>query len=410
MSEEKQGQKNGKFWMILSILLFLALGASGLINLLLGGALVAITVKDQMEGEPVFPVKILEGKGNARILLLQVSGIIAEEKLLGKTAGETPEQIRAKLRQAAGDEAIKAVVLKINSPGGAVTASDSIYRYLREFRRESGKPVVAYLDAVAASGGYYIAVACDEIVAHPTTITGSIGVILQYFRVTGLLKDRLGIEPIVIKSGNYKDIASAFRGPNLGDEQILRNMVEEVYERFLAVVEEGRPGLILKDHFYLFSVPVLHRQELVGNVLSDELRQEFAGTQNPLSTQASVSEIEPGKWRIEDRENQYSLEIRGDSIDIYGKATLRRIADGRIYTAKQSLELGLLDREGYFTDALDRAKILGHIGEEYQLVAYERPRSMFEKILDPALETPSRELVEYFLQQIQTPGFYYLWQ
>uniref|UniRef100_A0A7V3ZZF8 Signal peptide peptidase SppA n=1 Tax=candidate division WOR-3 bacterium TaxID=2052148 RepID=A0A7V3ZZF8_UNCW3 len=133
---------------------------------------------------------------------------------------------------------VKGLLLIINSPGGGIVPSDEIYRSILRFK-ESRKPVVAYLATVAASGGYYIACASDYIVSHPLSLTGSIGTIIEYPVIKGLL-DKVGIDFVVIKSGKVKDIASPFKEISDEERKILQNIIEQGYNNFVDVVARGR--------------------------------------------------------------------------------------------------------------------------------------------------------------------------
>jgi protease-4 len=132
---------------------------------------------------------------------------------------------------------MKAIVLRINSPGGAVGPSQEIYQEVMKTRKQ--KKVVASLGSVAASGGYYIACGSDAIVANPGTITGSIGVIMQFSNLEGLMK-YIGMKTYTYKSGEYKDIGSPFRDPTPADQEILMGVIRNVYEQFVEAVAKGR--------------------------------------------------------------------------------------------------------------------------------------------------------------------------
>jgi protease-4 len=176
-----------------------------------------------------------------KIALIDVSGLIMNARISGLLSdGENPVSLfREKLEHAAADSSVKAVVLRINSPGGAVTASDIMYRDLQEFREKSNKPVVACMMDVAASGGYYLAMAADSVYAHPTTTTGSIGVILSLYNAEELCK-KLGVESDPIKSGPNKDLANPTRKLTPEERAILQSLVNQFYERFVTLVATGR--------------------------------------------------------------------------------------------------------------------------------------------------------------------------
>ncbi|MCZ7584255.1 MAG: signal peptide peptidase SppA [Deltaproteobacteria bacterium] len=176
-----------------------------------------------------------------RILLLEIDGVITGqgESFLFWDKEATTAEITKKLNKAARDDRIKAVVLRINSPGGGVTASDIVYRQVLDYKRKTRVPVVAVMMDVAASGGYYIACASDKIVAHPTTVTGSIGVIIYALGFNGLF-EKIGMESRVIKSGELKDMGNPFDEFTEQERAVFQNVVDQMYDRFVNVVVENR--------------------------------------------------------------------------------------------------------------------------------------------------------------------------
>jgi protease-4 len=167
------------------------------------------------------------GFWSSAIGVIEVRGVIDNDE-------ETIEAIRRFMKS----DQIQAVILRIESPGGAVTPSQEIYRELLRLREK--KPVIASLGEVAASGGYYIASACNLIVANPGTITGSIGVIMgTMYNVQGLL-EKLGVKGTVIKAGTYKDLGSSLRDMTAEERQILKTMLDDVHRQFVAAVATGR--------------------------------------------------------------------------------------------------------------------------------------------------------------------------
>jgi protease-4 len=176
-----------------------------------------------------------------KIVIIDVEGMIMNARsssLLG--SGENPVALfRERLDAAAADKRVKAVVLRINSPGGAVTASDIMYQDLLRFREKTGKPVVACMMDVAASGAYYLAMGCDWVYAHPTTVTGSIGVIMSLYNASGLAA-KLGITSEPIKSGPIKDIGNPLRLMTEQERGVLQDMVNSFYNQFVHVVVAGR--------------------------------------------------------------------------------------------------------------------------------------------------------------------------
>ena len=142
-----------------------------------------------------------------------------------------------KLDEYARDESIKAVVLRLETPGGAIVPSQEIYEKVLKVKAE--KSVVASMGTVAASGGYYIACAADRIVANPGTITGSIGVIAQFSQVEELMK-KIGLKATIIKSGKYKDVGSPVREMTEDEKRIIQALIDDIYEQFVEVVVENR--------------------------------------------------------------------------------------------------------------------------------------------------------------------------
>ncbi len=274
-----------------------------------------------------------------KIAVIDVAGLLLnanEPKILG--AGEHGVSLLLEqLDRARRDSNVKGVVLRINSPGGTVTASELMHEEITRFREKTGKPVVAAMMDVAASGGYFVACACDEILALDSTVTGSIGVLFQTFDLTGTMA-KLGIGADAIVSGANKTGGSPFS--KMTDEQraIFQAMVDELYDQFVDVVVAGRPGL-------------------------DE-------------------------------------------------AGVRELADGRIFTSRQALELGLIDGIGSMRDAA--ASIKERTGSEtVRLVRYHRP---YGYVANYHASTPrpdgSVNLINVDLPalwSLTTPQFLYLW-
>jgi protease-4 len=177
-----------------------------------------------------------------KIALIDVEGLIVnakESSILVGTSDNPVSLFRERLDAAADDKRVKAVVLRINSPGGGVTASDIMYQDLLRFRRATGKPVVACMMDVAASGGYYLSMGANHVIAHPTTVTGSIGVIMNMYNATGLAT-MLGVSSSPIKSGPNKDIGNPLRPMSETERAILQGMVDAFYNQFVEVVVRGR--------------------------------------------------------------------------------------------------------------------------------------------------------------------------
>lgn len=283
-----------------------------------------VTVKVSLFEEPEpLKEKVVSGYARDKILLMDVSGLIMEgpRKPWFSPAGIVdPGRVKEELEKAAKDRRIKAIVLRIHSPGGTVSASDMMHHEILAFKKEHRIPVVACLMGVAASGGYYVAQAADAIVAHPTGITGSIGVVAMKLNIKGLM-EKVGVDSDVVKSGEWKDFWSPFRPATPAEKQMMQAIIDDFYRQFITVVAQGR--------------------------------------------------------HLPPRE-------------------AKRLADGRIYTAGQAKDLGLVDRLGYLDDAIDLAKAKAGI-EEARVVLYYRPGSY-----RPTIYSMAPEL-------FTGPQFLYLW-
>ncbi len=170
----------------------------------------------------------LDFSGEDRIALIRIEGVILDAQ---ETLGE--------LKKFSENPSVKAIVLRIDSPGGGVVPSQEIYDAVRRVRTKSNKAVIASMGSVAASGGYYIAAATDRIVANPGTLTGSIGVIMEMANVEGLLQ-KIGVEGVVVKSGKYKDVGSPLRKMNDEERGLLQTVMDDVHKQFIEAVAEGR--------------------------------------------------------------------------------------------------------------------------------------------------------------------------
>lgn len=170
----------------------------------------------------------------------RIAVIVAEGEIMGGNADNliSSERFKEEIRKAGKNKNVKAIVLRVNSPGGSALASEVIWRELEEVRKE--KPVIASMGEVAASGGYYIAAASDTIVAQPNTITGSIGIFALWFNAKGLLNNKLGITTDVVKTGEFSDFLSPTRRVSEAEKIIFQNQIEEGYDIFLDRVVQGR--------------------------------------------------------------------------------------------------------------------------------------------------------------------------
>jgi protease-4 len=206
---------------------------------------------------------IRDERGRAKIAVVTVEGIIH---------AQAAQDVYRQLKAASGDRYVKGVIVRVNSPGGTISASDQIYKEILKFREEKKKPVIAFMQGVAASGGYYASVACEKIMAEPTTITGSIGVISWYFVVQELLENKLGVLAVTVKAGEKKDWPSSFKVPTQDQlDYMQEKLVTPAFERFVEVVAEGRKGsLTLEDVRRLADGGIFGAKEAVEEKLIDD--------------------------------------------------------------------------------------------------------------------------------------------
>ena len=236
-----------------------------------------------------------------KIAVIDMDGLMVNRRRSGLLqTGENPVSLFVeKLDKAAGDSSVKAVVLRLNSPGGTVAASDIMHHRLLEFKRRTGKPVIACVVGLGCSGGYYLACGCDGIVSQPSAVTGNIGTIFQTFSVAGTM-EKIGVKAVTIKSGELKDMGSPLHDLSADEQRVLEGIIDDLYEQFLAVVRKGRPNL-------------------------DE-------------------------------------------------QMIHELADGRVFTARQALDKGLVDRIGYLTDGVMWAGQMAGV-DKAKVVIYHRPTS-----------------------------------
>jgi len=214
-----------------------------------------------------------------RVAVVELEGIIIDGN-----------QTVRELREHSENASVKAVVLRINSPGGIVAPTQEIFSAVQRVRK-SGKPVIASLGAVAASGGYYIATACDRIYANPGTLTGSIGVIMQMANLEGLFK-KVGVEYVVIKSGAFKDVGNFSRQMTPEERKILQTLLDDVYGQFVDAVAEGR-GLERKAVVAFADGRIYSGQQAHALKMVDEL----GGYEDAIEAAAKLANI-PGRPKL----------------------------------------------------------------------------------------------------------------
>ncbi len=255
---------------------------------------------------------VKDNDASVKIAVVTVDGIISGQNV-DQAGFNMVDVIKAQLDRAKDDRRVKAVILKVDSPGGEVLASDEIYRAINDFQKDSSKPVVCSMGSLAASGGYYISSPCRWIVANDLTITGSIGVILHTWNYRGLM-DKIGLRPEVFKSGKFKDMLSGERETNEipAEERVMvQGLIDDTYRKFKDVVAAGRNAAYAKN------------------------KNKKDGQQE-------------GRALASDWTNY---------------------ADGRVLSGTQAYNLGFVDEVGDFQDAVDRAKQIAGI-REANLIEY----------------------------------------
>jgi protease-4 len=280
---------------------------------------------------------VVDGERGPKILMLDLSGPLttrAEESRFGLGRRESPTaRLREELDLALEDDEIAALLLRIDSPGGSVIASDIAHREVRRFKEKTGRPVVAQLMGIGTSGAYYVAMAADQVRAYPTTVTGSIGVVIAGINVAGLM-ERYGVADQTITTGPFKDAGSPLRPMREEERAQLASVANDLFDAFLDAIEVGRPRL--------------------------------------------------------------------------GRARIEALADGRIYSAAQALELGLVDALGDLPEAVDAAKAAAGIEGDARVVTYHRSGEEPASLFWAAAAAPEAAAA-LDPNPLAGPAFLYLW-
>jgi len=277
MNEPVRNKKPTSYW--LAIIFGILLGVSAFANLILFVALVSKVATSMTTGgfqDKRYLEKYISGdaSSNNKILLVPIKGVIMSGAGQAGFWGESLDMVQSVaevLEIAQKDNNIKAIILDVNSPGGSVTASDNIHKSLVRFKEKRPDVIiVAYFGELAASGGYYVSMPAGRIVAHPTSITGSIGVIAKLLNIEGLF-DKIGLKEIAVKSADKKDMLSSTRTMTEEERAILQSMINEMYERFLGIVVAGRPNMSKEEIRKLADGRVYTGEQALQKGLVDEL-------------------------------------------------------------------------------------------------------------------------------------------
>jgi protease-4 len=248
----------------------------------------------------------LEGEGRAKVLMIDLAGVLAEEPII--TLESRPQvpllaRVREELEKAAEDEDIRALVLRINSPGGTITASDILFHEISRFKARRTVPVVAAMLDVGASGGYYVALAADRILVHPTTITGSIGVLVLRLDSSGLL-EKIGVRAGYVKSGERKDMGSPFRAMTPEERALFQDLVDRMYGRFVGLVARERK--IPEDRVRVFADG---RVYLAAEALSLGLVDQIGYLEDAIALARSLAGLREARVVTYHRPRQYRATI-----------------------------------------------------------------------------------------------------
>ena len=281
----------------------------------------------------------VRGEEGPKLVLLEIEGVISDterQSALSPTRPSLVARAQEVLDLAAEDNDVAGLLLRIQSPGGTVSASETLYYEILRWKTENEKPVVAYMQGLATSGAYYVAMAADRVIAHPTSVTGSIGVIMAGVNVSGLMK-RFGVSDQTLTSGEFKDAGSPLRPMKSQERKQLQSVIDGLQGRFVEVVVVGRPEL--------------------------------------------------------------------------DQAAVEGLANGRIFTAEQALEVGLVDQIGHLDDAIEATEKLAQISES-RVVLYHRPSEYVDNVYSRAPAAPVQvvDIDVLSLTSARLPaGFYYLW-
>ncbi len=241
-SGQQEGGRGRRVWpWVLIALLLLAFLTTGVIALAVIIGLSGSGGSSGSASAAQWEETYVTGEGEAEIAVLPIAGTITDSTSGGvfSSAGATPDALRSQLQKAEDDPNVEAVILEVNSPGGGVVPSDTMYRLVQDFKDETDKPVVASMGSTAASGGYYISAAADTIVANPSTTTGSIGVIFNYTNFSEAL-DKIGVNPEPLTTGEFKDLASPANELTEEEREILNSQIEQSYDEFVSAIVAGR--------------------------------------------------------------------------------------------------------------------------------------------------------------------------
>ncbi|MBB3204545.1 protease-4 [Rhodopirellula rubra] len=378
-------------WLLLSgLLIVLAVGCQTPIKALVGGKMnlggkMGVDGDIRMSGEMVTvsrsdntatPIRTVvvdgsHGVGGGRIAIVDVDGLIVNRNFSGlNSMGENPVALfREKMRRIECDGSISAVVLRINTPGGGVTATDILAHDIAKLKQCRNIPVVACLMTTGCGGGYYLATHADQIVAHPTSVVGGIGVILNTYNMEDTLA-QYNIIPVPVKSGDKIDLGSPERTMEKRERAILQTMANQFHDRFIAQVRTARGHRLAQT------------EEMLALGLSDKEKD----------------------LQEEDFEDEFDEESGRDLGELF---------DGRVWTGDQAVALGLVDSTGYLDDAIEIAGTMAGLQPNAPVVLLRRDNDRALSEFDVTPNSPMSSLLPLSipgLDRSKMPTFLYLWQ
>ena len=253
-------------------------------------------------------------------------------------------RVRETLDRARTDDEVRALLIRIDSPGGTATASEQIHGEIQRFREERGVPVIAQMGTTAASGGYMVAMAADTVQAHPTTVTGSIGVIFTSMNFAGLL-EKVGVEDQTITAGEFKDMGSPYRRLSSGERAQLQAIVDDMHARFRGIVDAGRPALTTEQVTALADGRIYSAQGALEAGLVDQLGTiEEAVIEIEKRLGAGSSRVVSYHRSRETRRNLYTRSYSGGGLIGASVGGLANAAGATLSGSREALALRGLDQ------------------------------------------------------------------
>ncbi|MHC5000949.1 MAG: signal peptide peptidase SppA [Planctomycetota bacterium] len=322
-------KKKGSGWKVFfGIVLVLSILANGFMLLGMVGMGAVLAGSSASSDNGLVEKVLIDGTRTNKIAVIDIEGVIN---------GEMSQWVQKQLKTAEDDSHVKALIVRISSPGGGVSASDQIHYYISRFKEHTNKPVLAFMQSIAASGGYYSAVACDEIMAEPTVITGSIGVIMNHLVIKDLLTEKLGINPVTLKSGKRKDWPSMFNETTDEEKQyLMERVIAPAYDRFVELVYEGRKDVLSAEQVReLADGSIYTAQQAVDNKLVDGVGY-FDDAVNKAEQMANISDARVvtyeelfSFWSIMGAQSKAKIDLEAQILEKLAAPRILYLWDGK---------------------------------------------------------------------------------